>query len=121
MRNQSDESGRVEVYVTPFPGRGGKWQISNNGGGQAAWSHDGKELFYVAPDGKLMAVDVRGTSGFETGAPRALFETRLTRIATGRRYDISSDGQRFLMNTVIGELRTNPITLVQNWAAELKK
>jgi serine/threonine protein kinase len=117
---QSDESGRTEVYVQSFPARGGKWQISTNGGAQPIWSRSGKELFYVAPDGKLLAVGVTaGASGFEAGTPQALFETRM-KSALGWRYDVSTDG-RFLINTVLGETRANPITLVQNWAAELKK
>ena len=84
------------------------------------WRGDGKELYYIAPDGKLMAVDVKTDSGFEASAPKALFDIRL-KNATGWRYDISPDGQRFLANTVIGEVKPNPITLVLNWAAETKK
>ena len=116
----SDESGRQEVYVQPFPASGGKWQISTSGGNQPVWSRDGRELFYVSPDNKLMAVDVKTSPGFEAGAPQALFEMRL-RSVVGRRYDVSADGKRFLVNATIGEVKSNPITLVQNWAAGLKK
>jgi serine/threonine protein kinase len=116
----SDESGRYEVYVQPFPGRGGKWQISPEGGNQPVWGPDGRELFYMSLDNKLMAVDVRTASGFEAGTPRVLFETRLKGLL-GRRYDISPDGTRFLVNSMIGEVKANPMTLVQNWAVELKK
>jgi Tol biopolymer transport system component len=117
---QSDESGTVEVYVRPFPGPGGKWQISTAGGGQPVWNRNGKEIFYVAADNKLMAVDVKADSGFEAGPPRALFDVHLKSV-NGWKYDVSPDGQRFLANVVIGEVKTNPITLVLNWAAETKK
>jgi Tol biopolymer transport system component len=116
----SDESGRQEVYVQPFPASGGKWQISTSGGNQPLWSRDGKELFYVSPDNKLMAVNVKTSTGFEAGAPQALFEMRL-RSVVGRRYDVAADGKRFLVNATIGEVKSSPITLVQNWAAELEK
>jgi len=115
----SDESGRPEVYVQPFPGHGGKWQISTAGGGQPVWNRNGKELFYASADNKLMAVDVKADSSFEVGTPRALFDVHLKSI-NGWKYDISPDGQRFLANTVI-EVKANPITLVLNWAAEAKK
>jgi len=116
----SDESGRYEVYVRPFPGPGGKWQISAAGGGQPVWNRNGKELFYASADGKLMAVDVKADSGFEAGTPRPLFDVHL-KNATGWKYDISSDGQRLLANTVVGEAKANLITLVLNWAAETRK
>ena len=72
----SDESGRYEVYVQSFPGGGGKRQVSTGGGIGPRWRGDGKELFYHAPDGKLMAVPVKSGASFEAGAPVALFEFR---------------------------------------------
>ena len=117
---QSDESGRNEVYVQPFPEHGGKWQVSTAGGTQPVWNRNGKEIFYVSLDNKLMVVDVKADSGFEVGTPRTLFDVHLKGI-NGVKYDISPDGQRFLANTVIGEVKANPITLVQNWAAEIKR
>jgi hypothetical protein len=116
----SDESGRYEVYVRPFPDHGGKWQISPAGGGQPVWNRNGKELFFVSADGKLMVVDIKMDSGFEAGTPRPLFDVHL-KNTTGWKYDISPDGQRFLANTVVGEPRANLITLVLNWAAENRK
>ena len=75
---QSNESGRFEVYVQPFPGSGGKWPVSSNGGAQVRWRADGKELFYVALDGKLMVVSIAlGGRQPEIGKPEALFATRL--------------------------------------------
>jgi serine/threonine protein kinase/Tol biopolymer transport system component len=116
----SDESGKQEVYVQPFPASGGKWQISTSGGNQPVWSRDGREIFYAALDGKLMAVNVKTSPGFEAGAPQALFEMRL-RSVVGRRYDVAPDGKRFLVNGPIGEVKSSPITLVQNWTAGLEK
>jgi Tol biopolymer transport system component len=117
----SNASGRGEVYVQPFPGPGGKWQVSRDGATWPAWRGDGKELFFVGFDRKLMAVDVKTDSGFEAGDARALFPTRIKTGATSREYDVSSDGERFLVNNVISEENVAPITLVQNWTAGLKR
>jgi serine/threonine protein kinase/Tol biopolymer transport system component len=119
----SEESGKPQVYVQPYPATGGKWQISTAGGNEPIWGRDGNEIFYVSLDNKLMAADVKTSSGFEAGTPRVLFETGTKSEggrAPGRMYDASPDG-RFLINAVVGEVRAAPITLVQNWAAELKK
>jgi serine/threonine protein kinase/Tol biopolymer transport system component len=118
---QSNESGRAEVYAAPFPGPGGKWQISTTGGVLPRWSHDGKEIFYIAPDNKLMAAAVDGKGGsFEVGAVKQLFGTHAA--AGGRnRYDVSADGQRFLINATPEEATSTPITIVLNWTAGLKK
>ena len=106
---QSDESGRVEIYVQPFPGPGNKWPISTNGGSQVRWRRDGKELFYVALDGRLMAVpsESRRTPDPEVGTPVTLFTPRLGgAVQQGdyrHQYMVSSDGQRFLVATVAEE------------------
>jgi Tol biopolymer transport system component len=114
------ESGRPEVYVVPFPGPGGKWQVSTGGGTWPRWRRDGKEIFYLSPDNKVMAAEVRasGTS-FEIGAAQPLFETRPYRSG-GAAFDVSADGQRFIIEYA-GEQPTAAITLVVNWDAELKK
>ncbi len=114
----SNESRRPEIYVQHFPEAGGKWQISNAGGRAPVWSHDGKEIIYVGLDGKLMAVTVRVTaSGFEADLPTVLFEVHL-RGGPFREYDVTHDGQRFLINLAAEPGKnTAPITLVQNWAA----
>jgi serine/threonine protein kinase/Tol biopolymer transport system component len=118
---QSDESGKNEVYVTPFPGPGGKWQISTGGGGFPRWRHDGNEIFYLAPDNKLMAAAVNGKgSSFEVGAVKPLFETRAV-VGLRNRYAVSADGQRFLINTAPEQAASAPITVVLNWTAGLKK
>ena len=114
---QSNASGRVEVYVQPF--RGGRREpISRNGGAQARWRRDGKELFYVALDGRLMAVPIQMTQQTITaGVPTPLFATRIGGAIPGllaHQYAVAADGQRFLMNT-ISEIRTPSITVILNW------
>ncbi len=120
---QSDESGRFEIYLQPFPGPGVKSTISTNGGAQVRWRSDGKELFYIALDGRLMAVPMNLASGsssgqtFEAGAPVPLFATRIGGAVQGtarQQYVVSPNGQRFLMNTVTDE-DASPITVVLNW------
>jgi Tol biopolymer transport system component len=122
----SDESGRLEVYVQPFPGPGGKWQISTGGGIDPRWRHDGKELFYIAPDGKLMAAPIQSAGQtLEAGAAVALFQTRIVgggqNVAVKQQYAVAPDGQRFLINITAGEATASPITIVTSWARALKK
>ena len=117
----SNESGRQEIYVAPFPGPGGKWLISTAGGDYPRWRPDGTEIFYRALDSKLMAAAVNGKgSSFEVGAVKPLFQT--TAFLGGRwPYDVSADGQRFLINTLPEQVGSAPITVVLNWTAALPK
>ena len=119
----SNESGQWEVYVQSFPAPGGKWQVSNGGGAAPEWRRDGKELFYQAIDGRLMAVEVKGDSAsFEAGVPRPLFDLHLGGFFPGiARYDVSRDGKRFVVNTVSEEPSALPITVVLDWTANLKR
>jgi hypothetical protein len=120
----SDESGRAEVYVRTFPAAGGKWQISANGGDQPKWRRDGKELFYIAADKRLMTVEVKAGSTFEAGAPKVLFGTRVPSAGlsdTRNHYVVTADGQRFLINNVVGAITETPITVMLNWTAGLKR
>jgi eukaryotic-like serine/threonine-protein kinase len=117
----STESGTPEVFVQTFPASGGKWQISTAGGFYPRWRRDGKELYYVAPDGELMAVEVAPGSGFAAGKPKPLFRTRIKVFDIGFQYDVSPDGSRFLINTLDENAATSSITVVQNWTAELRK
>jgi serine/threonine protein kinase/Tol biopolymer transport system component len=117
----SNESGKTEVYVRSFPQSGGQWQISTSGGAQARWRQDGKEIFYLAPDKKLMAVDVKPGSTFETGTPKELIQTQVVRYDAPNRYAVSVDGQRFLINSAVEEVSQTPITVVLNWTADLKR
>ena len=117
----SDESQGTEIYVAPFPGPGGRRQISTAGGSQPRWRRsDGKEIFYLAADNKLMAAEVNGQGvNLQVGKVRALFEIRPKR--PGRSiYDVTKDGQRFLVNTEVPQ-KPSPITVVLNWTADVKK
>jgi WD40 repeat protein len=119
----SNESGRVEVYVTSFPEAHGKWQVSNAGGEQPKWRSDGKEFYYLAPDGKVMAAPVTTGAKFDAGTPVALFQANPRElVATSEQfsYDVSKDGQRFLINTQLKTAMT-PTSVVVNWAAKLGK
>ena len=121
---ESDESGKKEIYVQSFPASGAKWQISVSGGSQPRWRRDGKELFYLGGDRKITAVEVNTEAPtFAHGTPRALFETRISKgeDRAGDQYVVTSDGQRFLVNTVAEEGAYTPINVVLNWTAGLKK
>jgi len=121
MAYQNNESGQREIYITAFPGGGAKWQVSTNGGTIPRWRRDGKELFFLDGADNIVAVDV-GASGnaVHLGVPHALFQV----VGIQREYgpfDVAADGKKFLTNS--GNLKegSDPLTLVQNWPAELKK
>jgi Tol biopolymer transport system component len=121
---QSNESGRFEIYVQPFPGPGAKTIVSTSGGAQVRWRSDGKELFYIALDGRLMAVPMQLETGPEGGRPVQLFATYIGGAVQGidrQQYMVAPDGSRFLMNAFAGESVSAPITLVLNWAAASQK
>ncbi len=114
---QSNESGRAEIYLQPFPGPGSKVRVSNNGGMQVRWRRDGKELLYIAPDNRLMSVSIAKEAGqVRVGPPVSLFQTRAaaTSAIARQQYVVAADGQRFLIN-MVEETATSPITLVLNW------
>jgi Tol biopolymer transport system component len=119
----SNESGRFEVYVQPYPGPGGKWQISTEGGTEPVWNRSGRELFYRGGD-KMMAVDIATQPGFTAGKPRMLFEGHYEMAPFPiPNYDVSPDGQRFLMLKSIEATQAAPtqINVVLNWFEELKR
>jgi eukaryotic-like serine/threonine-protein kinase len=119
MAYVSDESGRNEIYVVPYPGPGGKWQISTAGGREPAWNRNGRELFYRDGD-KMMAVEINTQSGFSAGTPKVLFQGPYqTLTASTPNYDVSADGQRFLMLEPTEQ--TAQINIVLNWFEELKQ
>ena len=120
----SNESGRWEVHVAPFPGPGGNWQISTAGGSEPRWRKDGKELFYMAADGKIVAVEVKESSTFDAGAAKPLFQTSPRDPISSSdlfSYDVSPDGQRFLVNTYVGGATSVSLNLVLNWTSDLQK
>jgi hypothetical protein len=113
----SNESGRSEVYVVPFPGPGAKVRISTAGGDNARWRRDGKEIFYLERN-TLMAAGVTASgSRVDVGAVQRLFD--VPTFDGYWPYDVSPDGQRFLVNTMESEVA--PLTIVVNWPAELRK
>jgi eukaryotic-like serine/threonine-protein kinase len=122
----SNQSGRQEVYVQPYPGPGERHPISTNGGEQPAWSRNGRELFYVQAGAsgsrKLMSVRIRTAPAFLAGTPETLFERVDLQSNWGRSYDVAPDGQRFLI-TVRKEQPMAPAQMifVQNWTEELKR
>jgi serine/threonine-protein kinase len=119
----SDESGKPEVYVQPFPPGGGKWQVSTDGGTEPVWNRNGRELFYRSGD-RMMAVDVVTQPSFSSGRPRQLFEGKYVSSLfplTGFAYDVSPDGQRFLMIEETGATTAAQINVVLNWAEELTR
>ena len=130
MAYSSDESGRYEVYVRPFPSGLGKWQISTAGGQQPRWQRDGKELFYLTPDRKLMVVKVKAVAGpkvtFEAEAPESLFEAHVPSFSASvpsprYQYAVTGDGKRFLVQTMVGESDEATITVVHNWLSAVRR
>ena len=121
----SNETGRNEIYVRPFPqASAGKWRVSANGGTEPHWRRDGKELYYISADSKMMAAGVTTAPAFNMPAnPKPLFT--LPALGGGAtRYDVTADGQKFLIDAVVtgGEApRSMSITVVLNWPALLKK
>jgi serine/threonine protein kinase/Tol biopolymer transport system component len=117
----SPESQRAEIYAMPFSGAGGKVQISISGGTQPRWRGDGREIFYVAPDSRLIAAEIKANGpSLEVGSVQPLFGGMPTELATNA-YDVTLDGQRFLVAMPSESATPEPLTLVQNWTVALKK
>jgi len=120
----SDESGRSEIYVQPWPPNGDRWQISTDGATDARWRPDGKEVFFLAPDRRMMAVPIDTSRGFHAGTPTRLFQTRIAGpLGSGQRfpYAVSRDGRRFLM--YVSDIRAAPpsIDVIVNWPSLVSK
>jgi Tol biopolymer transport system component len=124
---KSDAGGGNEIYVRPFPPAesGGQWKVSNNGGVQPRWNRSGKELFYIAPDGKLMAAEVSTAGGtFKSGTPQPLFDSQIFgggNTSSAMRWDLTPDGKKFLIITQATENSSSPMTVILNWPALLKR
>jgi Tol biopolymer transport system component len=121
----SDESGRNEIYVRPFPAPssgGGKWMVSQGGGILPVWRGDGKELFFQALDGSIMAAAVMVTGGatsvaFQPGPPKALFKM----LVGSRAWDATADGKKFLLTVPVAVTAQTPFTIVLNWMSLLTR
>jgi serine/threonine protein kinase/Tol biopolymer transport system component len=118
----SDEAGRPEIFVQPYPGPGGKWQVSTDGGTEPVWNRNGRELFYRSGN-KMIAVHVTTGATFSAGKPRTLFEAEyVASPASLPNYDVSADGQRFLMLKPGDQAQpATQINVVTNWVEELKR
>jgi Tol biopolymer transport system component len=114
----SNETGRDEVYVTRFDRPGEKWRVSTGGGTSPCWRRDGKELFFLAADRSLMAVTVKTGDAFESAAPAALFRSD---SIDEEKFDVTADGQRFVVISNAALTQPVPFTVVVNWASDLKR
>jgi serine/threonine protein kinase/Tol biopolymer transport system component len=124
MAYASNETGSMEIYVSPFPSINGKWQVSSGGGQEPRWRQDGKELFYLSADAKMMAVAVTTGASFKAASPVALFQTHPPQPVSSQddfSYDVSSDGQRFLIATTVDEANAAPLSILLNWASQIEK
>ena len=120
----SNETGKWEIYVTSFPDAHGKWQVSTGGGEQPRWRGDGKELFYISSDSRIMAVPVTTGANFDAGPPVPLFQaTPRQPVSTNDQfvYDVRRDGQRFLILTQLKQADSEPMSIILNWPAKLHK
>ena len=123
----SDESGRSEVYVQPYPGPGARYAVSRDGGSSPSWARDGHELFYLVPeaDGEatMMTATVATKQGLSIGSPTKLFRGRFTISASSRSYDVTADGRRFIMVQAReqADMPVAQVVVVQNWLEEVKR
>ena len=117
----SDESGRSEVYVQSLAADGGKWQISRDGGAVPAWTRGGREIVFQGRDNKFIAVEIRVSPAFAAGVPVTLFDPQVRTNIPGRAWDVTPDGERFLVNRLLEAPEVEPLTLVQSWASALPK
>ena len=120
----SNETGRWEIYVVSFPEPSGKWQVSSGGGQQPKWRGDGRELFYLSPQGKMMAVPVNLGNTVDAGMPMALFQAHPRQPVSAVdvfTYDVSRDGRRFLIITQVEHSGASPMSVILNWPAQLRK
>ncbi len=116
---QSIESGEWEIYVRSFPGPGGRWQVSTDGGTDPRWSHDGREIFYLDADERLTSVVVQTTPRFQADLPETLFDAQVFPGTFRSRYAVAADGERFLLLSRTDTQTVPPLTVVMNWTAAL--
>ena len=120
---RSDESGTDEIYVSSFPNVPGKLQVSVAGGSMPCWRGDGKELYYLTPDNKLMAAEMKEANGsLQVVGTKTLFQTAASPTRTGGSpYDVSADGKRFLVETEASDQTSALLNVVENWTEEFRK
>jgi hypothetical protein len=117
-----EETGQPEIYVSSFPEARGKWQVSSSSGHTPRWRRDGHELFFSRTDGVLMAAEVHtGAASFKIDSVNALSTRRVFQNLFSAPYDVFPDGQRFIMSAVKPDVLHAPLTLINNWTAELLK
>jgi eukaryotic-like serine/threonine-protein kinase len=116
----SEESGMPEVFVEPFPATGARWQVSTRGGGEPHWRGDGRELFYIAGDSTLMAIDA-SLPGWQNSRPTPLFRVSVPDVAGHSDYDVAPDGETFVVNVFIADPIVPPVDVVLNWPSLLRK
>jgi dipeptidyl aminopeptidase/acylaminoacyl peptidase len=120
----SNEGGRFEIYVQPFPPTGPRWQVSREGGSQPRWRPDGGELFYLAADRAVMATLVNGSgTTFEAGGPTRLFRTQIVSLENHfapAQYTVSSKGDTFIVSRLSDEAQSRALNVIFNWPALLK-
>jgi serine/threonine protein kinase len=123
MAYVSNESGRPEIYVQPFPTTGSRWIVSAGGGTEPRWRADGRELFYLSADGRVMAVTIETASGFSARVPHPLFQTRIppTTNMYHTTIDVAPDGQRFLIKTPAAEFSPATVIVTSNWMLSLSQ
>jgi Tol biopolymer transport system component len=123
MAYTSDETGRFEVYIQSFPAGGNKLQLSVDGGSDPKWRSDGRELFYISLKHKLMSVNLSLSSRPQADASKELFEVSVPDLVPSfpNNYAVTADGRRFLVNTVLRDAVSSPISVVLNWRTELSR
>jgi Tol biopolymer transport system component len=120
LYQQRDSTGTSEIYVQPYPPTGRVFQIDQGGGTQPTWSRDGREIFYLSSDGRLMVVACDTKDAFRRDAPASLFAGFTLGGGTGRQYDVSADGRRFLIHVAPEAAQDRSLTVVVNWPATIQ-
>jgi Tol biopolymer transport system component len=118
---ESDESGRPEIYVRQFPDPGGRWQVSTSGGSDPRWSADGREIFYLDTDDRVVSVAVGTADAFTAALPEVLFEAPVYQRIQRNRYAVADSGDRFLLLSPLATQTIPPMTVVLNWGASLSQ
>lgn len=117
-------SGPSQVYVSPIPANGDQWQVSSAGGEHPHWRGDGRELFYIAPDGSMMSALISPSAGFHAASPQTLFKTGLVADQFSQQFVVTADGRRFLFNMFPDAEKpptTTTVRVILNWGDGLTR